>query len=189
MVILALGLFIFMALHLVPTSPELKSKLVGSFGEIGYKILMSIGSLVGLVLIIWGYGEARFDTFDIWEPPHWMRHVTALFMIPVFPLLVESQLPGKLKAKISHPMLMAVKIWAFSHLLANGDAASMLLFGTFLMYGVYAMISAKKRQRAGLATVTVGSARNDIIALVVGLVIYGAFAVWGHPYLIGVPVV
>lgn len=189
MIYLILGLVIFFASHLCPTSHGFKTRLVDSLGLAGYRIAFSAASFLGLFLIIWGYGDAQGNTMQIWEPPSWMRHVAMLFMLPVFPLLVESVLPGQLKKKIRDPMLLAIKSWAFAHLLANGDAASMVLFGSFLFYGVYAMISAKKRRAAGLLENKVGPARNDIISLVVGLVIYAAFVVWLHPLLIGVPVI
>lgn len=189
MTYLILGLILFFVLHLVPTSLELKERLISRLGDNGYKGLFSLLSIAGLILMVWGYGEARLEAPQIWQPPSWMPHVTALFMLPVFPLLVAFNLPGQLKKKIPHPFLMAVKIWAFAHLLSNGDAASILLFGTFLVYAVYDLISAKKRAAARAVTVKTGPARNDKIALAAGLAIYALFAIWGHPLLIGVPAI
>lgn len=189
MAMMLLGLAIFFVVHLIPAYPGLKERSVSAVGESGYKGAFSLVSLVGFVLVVWGFGIARENPIDVWYPASWLRHVTMLLMLPVFPLLVMSLLPGQAKKKIAHPMLMAVKTWAFAHLLSNGDLASMLLFGSFLIYGVIGLISAKKRQRSGQLTVSVGPARNDIIALVVGVGVYVAFVLWGHWYLIGVPLV
>lgn len=93
-----------------------------------------------------------------------------LLMLPVFVLVVAAYAPGRIKAAVKHPMVLAVKIWAFAHLLANGDLASVLLFGSFLAWGVVARISLKKRQAANPhgAPPVVGPVRNDVIAIVVG---------------------
>ena len=157
-------------------------------GEPVYKILFSVISLAGLVAIIYGYGTA--PKIGLWNPPYWMGHVTLLFMLPVFPLIIEAFLPGQLRAKFPHPMLLALKIWAFAHLLANGDLASVLLFGSFLIWTIYERISLKKRDALSGRPRVVGPQRNDWIALVAGLAIYGYFVLaGGHEHLIGVALV
>ncbi len=108
-------------------------------------------------------------------------------MLPVFPLLVATYLPGRISAAVRHPMITAVKFWALAHLFVRGDAASLLLFGGLLGWAVYDRISLKQREAAGLVSVRTGLARNDIIAIVVGLAIYAVFLKWGHALLIGVP--
>lgn len=190
MLVLALGLIVFLGAHLVPVSTGLHQRLVAALGAGPYRIAFSIVALVGLVLIVWGYGLARAAGPPmIYDPPVWLRHVTLLLMVPVFVLVVAAYLPGRISATVRHPMVTAVKLWAFAHLLANGDAAAALLFGGFLAWGVVDRISMKRREAAGLVTVKAGPWRNDVVAVVVGLVVYVAIVARLHAWLIGVPVV
>jgi uncharacterized membrane protein len=147
----------------------------------------SIASLVGFVLIVQGYAAARLDPVVLYEPPFWQRHVAMLLMLPVFPLLVAAYLPGRIKAAVKHPMLTATKAWALSHLLVNGMLADVLLFGGFLAWAVIDRISAGKRPQPA-PPATPPSVRNDVIAVVLGLVLYAVFAFWAHPRWIGVSV-
>jgi len=190
MVVLALGLILFLGSHLLPTIPVLHDRLVAGLGKGPYRVLYSIVAAVGLVLIIWGYGQARAaGPAVLYDPPTWLRHVTLLLMVPVFVLLVSAYLPGRISAAVRHPMVTAVKLWAFAHLLANGDAASVLVFATFLAWGVVDRISLKRREAAARVSVQRGPIRNDIIAVCVGLLVYAAFVAHLHTWLIGVPVV
>jgi uncharacterized membrane protein len=108
-------------------------------------------------------------------------------MVPVFPLLIAGYLPAQIRRIVPHPMLMSIKIWAVAHLISNGDLASVVLFGGFLIYGVLNLISIKRRQRAKGITAKVGPLRNDVIAVILGLAIYAAMLLWGHAAIIGVP--
>ena len=121
----------------------------------------------------------------LYEPPPVLRHLTLLLMLPVFPLLIAAYMPGRIKVVTKHPMLVAVKLWAFAHLLANGTLADVLLFGGFLAWAVADRISLKRRPSRPVPGAPPGPA-NDLIAIVVGLVIYGVFVTWGHQWLIGV---
>ena len=187
MLILALGLLVFIAVHLVPTQPELRAGLAGRLGENGYKGLFSLVAAGGLVLIVIGFANAKY--IGIWEPPVWGRHVTMALMLFVFPLLIMAYLPGTLSARIKHPMIAAVKIWALAHLFIRGDVASLLLFLALLGWAVYDRISLKHREAAGSVNIRQGPLRNDLIAIVVGLAIYAAFVKWGHDLVVGVPLI
>jgi uncharacterized membrane protein len=190
MLVLVLGLVIFLGSHLLPTAPALHDRLVARFGLNTYKLLYSAVSLVGLVLVIWGYGLARAEGPAIlYDPPTWLRHLTLLLMAPVFVLAFAAYLPGRISAAVRHPLITAVKLWAFAHLLANGDAASVLLFASFLAWGVIDRISLKRREAAARVAVPRGPIRNDFIALGAGLLVYAAFVAKLHAWLIGVPVV
>jgi uncharacterized membrane protein len=125
---------------------------------------------------------------QIWVPPDWTRHLALLLMLPVFPLLLAAYLPGKIKAKVRHPMLVAIKFWALAHLIANGDLASIILFGSFLAYAVVDRILVKRRGGAEpvLAVSEAEARRNDLISLGAGLAIYVVFLLWLHTLLIGV---
>ena len=109
-------------------------------------------------------------------------------MLPVFPLLFAAYLPGKIKAKVRHPMLAAIKFWALAHLIANGDLASIILFGSFLAYAVLDRILLKRRAGGEpvLAASEAEARRNDLISIGAGLALYVAFLFWLHPLLIGV---
>lgn len=190
MVPLVMGLALFIGIHLVTTQPDLRQGLAQRMGLGAYKGLYSLLSFAGLALIVVGYHKVQLAPGKnpvLWSPPLWGRHVTMLLMLPVFPLLVATYLPGRMSAAIRHPMITAVKFWALAHLFVRGDAASVLLFAGLLGWAVYDRIALKRREAAGLITVRTGPARNDIVAIVLGLVIYGIFLKWGHALLIGVP--
>jgi uncharacterized membrane protein len=188
MTLLLLGIAIFLGVHLLPSLPELRDRLIGRLGKNPYRGLFSLLSALGFVLIVWGFARAPF--LQVWTPPSWTRYLAMLLMLPVFILLIAAYLPGKIKATVKHPFLVAIKTWALAHLVANGDLASMVLFGSFLAYAVIDRIGLKHRPATGLFTVggVPESPRNDIIAVAGGLVLYVVFLIWLHPLLIGVPV-
>lgn len=186
MTLLVIGLFIFLGVHALPITANLRTALRERLGAGGYRSLFTAASAIGLGLIIYGYGLARQDPTVLWLPPVWMKHVTFALMLPAFILLAAAYSPGKIKEKVRHPMLAAVKVWAFAHLLANGTLADLLLFGGFLAWAVADRISVKRRERAGLITVKGGPVRNDAIAVIVGVVAYIATLFWLHEWVIGV---
>ena len=128
---------------------------------------------------------ARHSPVVLYTPPRFLRHVTFLFMLPVFPLIFAAYLPGRIKSATKHPMLAAVKFWAFAHLLSNGTLADVVLFGAFLAWAVLDRISLKRRAPVALRT---APARrfNDLLAVLLGLGVYLLFIVWAHRWLIGV---
>jgi uncharacterized membrane protein len=186
MSVLIIGLVLFLAAHSVSIVNEpWRNKMVARLGEAPWQGLYALVSLAGFVLIVWGYGMARQAPVVLYVPPVWMRHVTLLLMIPVFPLLLAAYLPGRIKTAAKHPMLAAVKLWAFAHLLANGMLADVVLFGSFLAWAVVDRISLKRRVPR-LVPGAPPSKLNDVIAVVGGLVLYVAFVLWLHLWLIGV---
>jgi uncharacterized membrane protein len=187
MTLLIVGIVVFLGVHLLPTVPGLREKLVSRLGGNGYKALFSLASIAAFVLLVWGFAEA--PVIQVWSPPGWTRWVAIVLMLPAFIFLVAAYVPGRIKARLKHPFLIAVKTWALAHLIANGDLASIILFGSFLAYAVYDRITLKRREARGLITVpATGPPRNDVIAVVVGVVLYVVFLVWLHPLLIGRPV-
>ncbi len=184
--ILILGLVIFLGVHSVAIfAPAVRVRARGSLGEGPWKGLYSLVALAGFVLIVYGFGLARQAPVVLYTPPHWMRHVTFLLMLPVFPLLLAAYLPGRLKTAAKHPMLVAVKLWAFAHLLANGMLADVLLFGGFLVWAVLDRISVKRRPQSPAHTAPPNKF-NDVLAVVLGLALYGFFIGWAHLRLFGV---
>lgn len=188
MALLIIGIVVFLGIHLLPTVRGAREALVERLGENGYKAFFSVASILGFVLLVYGYASAPMVT--IWTPPVWTRHLSLLLMLPAFIFLVAAYVPGRIKAAVKHPMLAAIKTWALAHLLANGDLAGMILFGSFLAYAVYDRIALKHRQPTELIeTPGPGSPRNDVIAVVLGILFYAVFLIWLHPLLIGKDVV
>lgn len=192
MLLLILGLVLFLGMHAVTMKRDLRAQLIERFGAGGYRGLYSAVSILGFGLLIYGYGLQRAAGYTVvWEPPVWTRHLALLLNLPIFILLAVGRRPSWLLSRVKHPMLLAVKIWATAHLLANGDLGSMLLFGGFLAWAVMARISVKRRPEEiarAAAMTNVAFGRRDIIAIVAGLVLYVVFALWLHPLLIGVSV-
>jgi uncharacterized membrane protein len=186
MAVLIAGLAIFLGMHSIALiSPALRARAVAKLGEGGWKALYAVVSIVGFVLLVRGFAQARESAVVLYTPPGWLRHVTFLLMLPVFPLLLAAYLPGRIKTAMKHPMLAAVKFWALAHLLSNGSLADVLLFGGFLAWAVLDRISFKRRPPQRIVT---APARpfNDVLAVVVGLGFYVFFIAWAHQRLFGV---
>lgn len=184
---LILGLAVFLGVHSIAiVAPDARNRAVQRFGAGPWKGGYALASLAGFALIVYGFELVRHSTmaFYLYHPPYWMRHVTFLFMLPVFPLIFAAYLPGRIKTAAKHPMLAAVKFWAFGHLLANGRLADVLLFGGFLAWAVIDRISLKRRTQS-IRTAAPGRF-NDAIALVLGLGVYALFVLRVHLWLFGV---
>src|SRR4051794_14994425 len=191
MATLIAGLVIFFGVHTLTTLRELRAGLVSRLGPGLYKGAYSLASLVGFVLIVLGYKAYRAAGYiDVWTPPKGMAHLTILLMWPAMVALVAAYVPaGEIKRRLKHPMLVAVKIWALAHLLSNGDLGSIILFGSFLGWAVYDRISVKKRADGSELPITTGGRRNDVVAIVLGTIVWVVFMFVLHPLLIGVPVI
>lgn len=186
MTLLILGLVIFLGVHSIAiVSPQFRDRALAKLGEGGWKGLYGLISLAGFILLVYGFGVARQSPVVLYTPPHFLRHITFLSMLPVFPMLVAAYLPGRIKSALKHPMLAAVKLWAFAHLLSNGTLADVVLFGSFLAWAVLDRISLKRRAPQSLRTAPAGRF-NDEIAVGLGLVLYVVFLFWAHRVLIGV---
>lgn len=184
MATLILGLILFLGIHSISiVARGQRDALVARLGEGGFKVLYSIVAIAGFVLIVIGYGAAREAPVVVWDPPVAMRHISGLLMLFVFPILFAAYLPGRIKTTLKHPMLVAVKLWAVAHLIANGTLADIVLFGGLLAWAVVDRISLKRR---GVPNPTGGSTTNDIIAVVLGLITYVVFAFYLHAWLFGV---
>jgi len=194
--IMVLGLALFLGVHTLPAKRELRGRAIVLLGEAGYKGVYALISLLGIVLIAWGFSHYRASgMIDVWEglcPPAVLRafrHITVALMLPAVILVVAAYVRGHIYAAVKHPMLAGVKLWAAAHLLANGDLGSIILFGSFLGWAVFDRISLKRRADTGALAIPVGGWSNDLIAIAVGIVAYLALAFAFHPVVIGVPVV
>lgn len=189
MTILILGLVIFLGVHSVRIVADgWRNTVRARIGENGWKGAYSLLSLLGFVLICYGYGVARQQPLVLWAtPPMWTRHLAALLTLPAFVLLAASQVPGTIiKAKLRHPMLLGVKLWATAHLIANNTAADVLLFGSFLVWAAIDFRAARQRDRAQQTGYPAGRSGPTLVAVAAGLVAWAVFAFWAHNVLIGV---
>ena len=190
MYLLIAGLIIFLSLHSVRIVADgWRTRKLAQWGEGTWKGVYSVLSIAGFALIVWGYGQARLQTVVLWVSPVATRHIAATLMLLAMILLVAAYVPGNaIKAKLHHPMILGVKTWAFAHLLANGNLVDVLLFGSFLAWAVADFNSSRKRDRAAGTVYPAGKAVPTIVTVVLGLVVYGAFVMVLHKWLIGVPV-
>jgi uncharacterized membrane protein len=187
MSLLIVGLVLFLGVHSVAiVSPAMRAGTVSRMGEPAWKGLYALVSLVGFVLLCYGFGLARQAPVVLYSPPTWLRQVALIVMLPVFPLLIAAYMPGRIKTAAKHPMLAAVKFWAFAHLLANGLLADVLLFGGFLAWAVVDRISLKRRSSPPVLRTAPPGPWNDVIAVVLGLAIYALMIGWAHMRLFGV---
>lgn len=185
---LILGLLVFLGAHSVRIfADSWRSARVAAMGLSAWKGVYSVVSIIGFVLIVWGYGLVRAAPVPLYAPPVWVKHLAALLTIPAFILLAAAYVPGtRIKRAVGHPMVAGVKAWAFAHLLVNGTLADVVLFGAFLVWAIVDYISARRRDRAAGVVYVVGPVSRDVIAIVGGLVAWAIFAFWLHGLLIGV---
>ena len=186
--ILILGLVIFIGTHLVTTQRDTRAALIARVGEGPYKGLYSAASIIGVVLIGWGFGIYRATGWiDVWYPPNWTRHVAVLLVWIASICLVAAYSPGRIKVTLKHPMLVGVKLWAFAHLMSNGDLGSIVLFGSILGWAVFDRISLKRRTDPGGPPIPVGGIAKDVVAVIGGTALFVVLGFLFHPYVVGVP--
>lgn len=188
MAILILGLAIFLGMHSIRiVADDWRTAQRNRYGEHKWKAGYSILSIIGFILIIIGYGMARQEPIILWAPPVAMRHIAALLTAISFVLISAAYVPrNSFKARLHHPMVLGVKVWAVAHLLANGSLADVILFGSFLIWAIFCFRAARQRDRAAQTHYSAGTARGTITAVIVGLVLWALFAFWLHSLLIGV---
>jgi uncharacterized membrane protein len=188
MTLLILGLILFLGPHSVRIFAEgWRSKRVAAMGLNPYKGVYSLVAIVGFVLIIYGYGQARMNPVVLYTPPLWTRHLAALLTIPAFVLLTAAYVKGnRIKAAVGHPMVAGVKVWAFAHLISNGTLADVVLFASFLAWAVLDFLAARRRDRVAVTRVPPGDLMKDAMTIVIGLVAWAVFAFWLHEAWIGV---
>jgi uncharacterized membrane protein len=186
--ILVLGLAVFLGTHVFVSFRDARADVIARVGMHAYRVLFGLVSLAGLALIVWGYAQYRsHDFIQVWSPPAFMRHITIGLMLFAVIFATAAFIPSHIKTRLKHPMLAAIKTWALAHLLSNGDLGSILLFGGFLAWGVYARIAAKRRGDLGPVSAPAGWL-NDVLVVVLGIIVYLALGYAFHPVVIGVPV-
>ena len=188
MTALILGLIVFLGVHSVRVYADAwRTGMRAQIGENPWKGAYSLASIAGFVLIVWGYGQARLSPVPLLAPMLWTRHLTALLMLLSFILLAATYVPKNgLKARLHHPMVLGVKVWALAHLLANHTLADLVLFGSFLVWAVLSYRAARQRDRAAGTVYPAGTAVGTVATLVVGSAAWAVFAFWAHLALFGV---
>ena len=188
MSLLILGLVLFLGVHSVRiVAEDFRARQLARLGENGWKGLYSLASIVGLGMMVWGYGLARQQPVALWPALTGMRHVAALLTLVAFVFIAAAYVPGNsIKARLKHPMVLGVKVWAFAHLISNNTLADLLLFGAFLVWAVFSFRAAKARDRAAGTTYPPGTMTRTLLAVAIGTGAWVAFALWGHSFLIGV---
>ena len=188
MTLLILGLLIFLGVHSLRLfAPTRCERWRERMGEAGYRGLYSLVSLAGFALIVWGYSQARVSPVVLWQPPTGLRHLAALLMLGSFVLLAATYVPrNTFKARWGHPMLLGTKLWALAHLLANGNAADVLLFGAFLAWAVVAFVRCRRLDRSAGTTYPPATRTGTTVTVLVGVASWVLFAFWLHALLIGV---
>lgn len=196
MIELVLGLVLFLGVHSLRVfAPEWRAATFDKLGEKKFKGLVSIASLVGFVLIIHGYGLARLSPHVLWIPPVATRHIAVLLMLFAMIFLVATYVPGNhIKQRLHHPMIVSVKVWSVAHLIANGMAADVLLFGSFLVWAVLNFRAARQRDRAAAASPVETKAVETkpatmfatVMTIVIGAGVWFGFVAYLHLKLFGV---
>ncbi|MBL8328023.1 MAG: NnrU family protein [Rubrivivax sp.] len=189
MTMLILGLILFLGVHSVRIVGEgWRSQQIARLGANGWKGAYTLVSAAGLALIIWGYGLARQEPVVLWQPlPAFVRHIAALLSLLAFVLLAAAYVPRNgIKARLHHPMVLGVKTWALAHLVSNHTLADLLLFGGFLVWSVFSFRAARQRDRAQGTAYPAGTVLATVLTVVIGVVLWAAFAMWLHGAWIGV---
>lgn len=185
MIKLIIGLIIFFGIHSSSIVALSFRNNMAEKNELMWKGSYSLISIIGLVLIIYGYADYRLTADIIYVSPLWLRHVSALLLMPFFILMLAPYFPSAINNKLKHPQLVAVKLWALAHLLVNGSVADIILFGSFLVWAVVDRVSVKRRPIREVPHIP-ESRLNIIICVLGGLLLYVIFAIWLHGSLIGV---
>jgi uncharacterized membrane protein len=187
--IMILGLAAFLGGHAFATFRAERAAMVTRIGEGPYKGLFALVALAGIVLISYGFAQYRDGgLIEVWHPPSWTRHLTVALMWPAVICLVAAYSRGDIQRVLKHPFLVGVKLWALAHLISNGDLGGIILFGSILAWAVFDRITLKRRSDPGAPAIPSGGRIYDVVAVVVGTLIYLALGFWFHPSVIGLRV-
>lgn len=189
MIYLIAGLVIFLGVHSARIVAESwRTRTIARFGANSWKAVYSLLSIAGFVLLAWGYGEARQQGVVLYDPPQFMRHIAGLLMLVALVLVAAAYVPrNHIKAKLGHPMVAGVKLWAFAHLLSNGRLADVVLFGAFLAWAIADFIAARRRDRAAGTVYPAGDELRTVLTVVAGVGAWAVLVTGLHQWLIGVP--
>ena len=188
MAVLILGLILFLGVHSTRIFADgWRTAMVGKMGVLPWKGAYAVASILGFIVLVIGFRMAKQETLVLYSTPRWTIHVTAVLMIVSMILFVAPYIPRNwFRAKLHHPQLLSVKTWSIAHLLSNGVAADVVLFGAFLLWAVLGFRAARQRDRANNTVYPPGNAIGTTITIAAGLVAWSVFALLLHGPLIGV---
>ena len=188
MTLLVIGLVVFLGIHSARiVADDWRTARIAKTGPGPWKLAFTILSLIGFALIVYGYGQARQATPLLFSPPLWTKHLAAVLTLPAFILIAAAYVKGtRIKAYVGHPMILGVKVWAISHLIANGTLADVVLFGSFLGWAVLDYSASRRRDRGAGIVYPIGSVTRDMIAVLAGGIAWVVFGFLLHGPLIGV---
>jgi uncharacterized membrane protein len=188
MVYLVMGLFIFFGTHsLRLAAGSAYQTLYGRLGDVRFKLVYTVLSVLGLFLVVFGFGLARETPVMLWSPPAGMRHLTFLLMLVAMVFLAAAYVPrNAIRARLHHPMVLSVKVWALAHLACNGSLAHMVLFGTFLLWSVWAFRASRLRDRVDDVQYPIGAAMPTLLTVAIGAGLWLVMIGWLHGVLMGV---
>jgi uncharacterized membrane protein len=188
MALLIAGLIVFLGVHSVRIfADDWRAAKIARIGPTVWKGGYALVSLIGFVLIVYGYGLARQAPEVLYTTPGWTRHLAALLTLAAFVMVAAAYVPQtRIKAMIRHPMVVGVKVWAVAHLLANGTLADVILFGSFLTWAIFNYSAALRRDHVANVVYVTGPMSRDVAAVAIGAVTWIVFTFWLHSWLIGV---
>lgn len=188
MLVLILGLVLFLGIHSLRIfADDWRGRQIARMGLMRWKVLYAAVAIAGFVLLCWGFGLARQQPVLLYVPPLWLRHLNALFTLVAFVLFIAARVPrNHFKAKLHHPQVLAVKVWAFGHLLATGMLHDVVLFGSFFVWAVVLFAVSRRRDRRNGTIYPPGTVKGTVITVVAGIVLWALFAFWAHNFLFGV---
>ena len=179
LLVMILGLIVFFGVHTLTIQRKLRAQVIAATGEGGYKIGYALVSLLGFVLIVWGFAHYRATGWiDVWHPPTVLKHIAVALMLPAVILVVAAYLRGRIYTTVKHPMLTGIKLWAAAHLLANGDLGSIILFGAFLAWAIVDLMASLRR---GPIVPFEPKARYDAMAIAGGIIVAGVVMMVHQP--------
>jgi len=188
MALMVLGLIIFIGVHSTRIFADgWRTRMIQRIGAIPWKGLYALLSLVGFVVLVIGFRQARAESLVLYTTPAWMKHVTAVLMMVAMVLFVAAYVPRNwFKARWHHPQVLSVKVWAVAHLLAVGVLVDVVLFGALLFWAVLSFSAARRRDRANAVVYAPPNAMGTAVAIALGLLAWSVFALLLHGPLIGV---
>ena len=203
---LIIGLILFLGAHSIRmVADDWRTQAIASWGEKPFKGVYSLLALVGFYAMVTGYAEARLQTVALWTPPIATRHVSVLLMLFASVLMAAAYVPrNHLKMRMGHPMVLSVKVWALAHLLANGNLADVVLFGSFMVWSVFNFKAARARDRAAAPEALrlqadgaentnavpgdqpIANTTATLLTVLIGVALWALFVFYLHVQLVGV---
>ena len=189
MIYLVLGLILFLGVHSIRIVADgFRTRTIARSGFLTWKAVYALASIAGFVLLVWGYGQVRYESAVLYNPPQFMRHVAGLLMLVSLVLVAAAYVPrNHIKAALGHPMYAGIKLWAFAHLLANGRLADVLLFAAFMAWAIVGFIASRKRDRAAAVVYPAGNELRTVLTVIAGVGAWAVLVSGLHLWLIGVP--